>query len=55
MSLRKLQRRLKVLGLYSGTVNGEASRALRDAICQYNDRGLQDVEVERLLDERARG
>jgi hypothetical protein len=55
MSLVKLQRRLKALGVYEGTVTGDANRALRDAIQKYRDRDLHDDEVERLLEERARG
>lgn len=55
MSLAKLQRRLKVLGLYSGGVTGDANRALTDAIRKYREGDLRDAEVDRLLDERARG
>jgi peptidoglycan hydrolase-like protein with peptidoglycan-binding domain len=50
----KLQQRLKELGLYNGPINGEASRALREAVAAYHDRDLQDEEVERLLDEAVR-
>jgi peptidoglycan hydrolase-like protein with peptidoglycan-binding domain len=55
MSLRALQRRLKVLGLYHGAVTGDANKALREAIKDYRDSAIRDDEVERLLEERARG
>lgn len=55
MSLAKLQRRLKVLGFYTGAVTGDASKALRLAIEKYRDSEMADDEVERLLEERALG
>lgn len=55
MSIAQLQRRLKVLGFYGGGVTGDANRALQEAIRKYRDSSIQDAEVERLLDLRARG
>jgi peptidoglycan hydrolase-like protein with peptidoglycan-binding domain len=54
VSLAKLQRRLKVLGLYRGAVTGDANKATREAIQDYRDSEVRDDEVERLLEERAR-
>ena len=55
MSLAKLQRRLKVLGLYAGGVTGDANRATTEAVRKYREGDLKDTEVERLLELRARG
>lgn len=51
MSLRAIQRRLKVLGLYSGTVTGDANKATTEAIRDYRGSEIKDAEMERLLNE----
>jgi peptidoglycan hydrolase-like protein with peptidoglycan-binding domain len=55
VSIARLQRRLKVLGIYEGGVTGDANRATTEAIRKYREGDLKDREVERLLDLRAMG
>lgn len=55
MSLVKLQRRLKVLGLYGGKITGDANKALQDALTVYREREMHDAEVDRLLAKRTNG
>jgi hypothetical protein len=53
VSLAKLQRRLRELGLYDGKITRDGNRATQTAIKLYREREIHDDEIERLLAKRS--